>query len=160
GRLILSRCDQGLEIVSIDRGPGLTDIEKCLTDGYSTAGSQGTGLGAIRRLSSAWDIFSQASSGTVQVARVGPDPPPDGQIRSSGVSIPAPGETECGDAWAEARVGARHRLIVADGLGHGPIAALAAREAVLAFDDTQNRALTDSLLAMHQRLKATRGAAV
>ncbi|MGB7037564.1 MAG: ATP-binding protein, partial [Xanthobacteraceae bacterium] len=39
----------GIEIVALDRGPGITNIEACLADGYSSAGTQGNGLGAVLR---------------------------------------------------------------------------------------------------------------
>src|SRR5271154_6759271 len=35
-----------VELIALDQGPGMADVEGCLADGYSTAGSQGTGLGA------------------------------------------------------------------------------------------------------------------
>src|SRR5215475_3656754 len=38
----------GLRITSLDKGPGISDIARALADGHSTAGSMGTGLGAIR----------------------------------------------------------------------------------------------------------------
>ena len=40
----------GLELLALDRGSGMTDVGRCMDDGYSTAGSPGTGLGAIARL--------------------------------------------------------------------------------------------------------------
>src|SRR6267378_6864745 len=45
-----SAANTGIEIVSQDKGPGIVDVELALTDGYSTAGSLGVGLGAINRL--------------------------------------------------------------------------------------------------------------
>ena len=41
-----------MEILSIDAGPGMSDVQRCLQDGYSTGGTPGNGLGAVRRLSS------------------------------------------------------------------------------------------------------------
>src|SRR5688572_4564985 len=35
-----------LEVLSIDRGPGMADLGRCLEDGFSTGGTPGTGLGA------------------------------------------------------------------------------------------------------------------
>ena len=151
----------GLEILSIDRGPGIGDLGKCLTDGFSTAGSPGTGLGAVRRLSAEWDIFSEPGSGTVQVARL-----PAARerqthgMRISGLSVTAPGESECGDAWLSVGEGSRRRILVADGLGHGAHAAVAAREAAAALTAHPAAALAEVLLAAHQALRATRGAAV
>ena len=37
----------GLEMLGLDKGPGMADVGRCLADGYSTAGSPGTGLGAV-----------------------------------------------------------------------------------------------------------------
>src|SRR4051794_4187184 len=56
---------QGLEFLSLDRGPGIADVDRCLFDGFSTAGSSGHGLGAILRLSSSFDIDSVPGIGTV-----------------------------------------------------------------------------------------------
>src|SRR5262245_12533868 len=39
-----------LEIVAIDRGPGIANVEQALRDGYSTGGSNGVGLGAVQRV--------------------------------------------------------------------------------------------------------------
>src|SRR5882724_7931777 len=47
----------GVDIFSIDRGPGMSDTDACLRDGFSSAGTAGTGLGAIRRLSQEFDIY-------------------------------------------------------------------------------------------------------
>src|SRR5947209_3705361 len=40
----------GLQITSQDRGPGIADVEQALTDGFSTVGSLGYGLGTINRI--------------------------------------------------------------------------------------------------------------
>ena len=54
----------------------------------------------------------------------------------SAISVPAPGETECGDAWQLQLDGhTTCRLIVVDGLGHGPLAAHAAAEALAVFGE-------------------------
>ena len=44
---------------------------RCLTDGYSTAGTPGTGLGAVRRLANEFDIYSAPGEGTIVMARFG-----------------------------------------------------------------------------------------
>jgi anti-sigma regulatory factor (Ser/Thr protein kinase) len=73
GRLLMqslqaaSSC--GVEILSVDSGPGIKDIAQCMRDGYSTGGTAGNGMGAIRRLSSEFDIYSDAA-GTVIVSRI------------------------------------------------------------------------------------------
>src|SRR5688572_898685 len=54
GELLLHATDPGaaqpaVEILSADKGPGMADVERCLEDGYSTNGTPGNGLGAVRR---------------------------------------------------------------------------------------------------------------
>ena len=43
----------GLEMLALDKGPGMTNVSTSLRDGVSTAGSSGNGLGALTRLSQA-----------------------------------------------------------------------------------------------------------
>lgn len=150
-----------IEILAVDRGPGIANVDRCLTDGFSTSGTPGTGLGAIRRLSVSWDIFSMPGSGTVQVARVAARRAADSApALISAISVPAPGETECGDAWAWMQDGALIRLLVADGLGHGPAAAEAATEAVRMFISQPGGAPAEMIRGAHAALRSTRGAAI
>src|SRR4030095_311315 len=46
-RLIERGAMTGIELLSLDHGPGIANLTQCFRDGYSTAGSPGTGLGAI-----------------------------------------------------------------------------------------------------------------
>jgi anti-sigma regulatory factor (Ser/Thr protein kinase) len=48
----------GLEILAVDKGPGIANVGRALQDGFSTGGTQGSGLGAVRRLSSEFDLYS------------------------------------------------------------------------------------------------------
>ena len=54
----------GLRIVFEDKGPGIADIEKALTDGYTTGNGMGLGLGGSRRLMNEFDIVSKPGEGT------------------------------------------------------------------------------------------------
>src|SRR5579863_2581453 len=54
-----------VEVIAIDRGPGMADLQKCLRDGYSSGGTPGTGLGAVRRLAAEFDLESHPGKGTV-----------------------------------------------------------------------------------------------
>jgi anti-sigma regulatory factor (Ser/Thr protein kinase) len=60
-----------IEVLAIDRGRGMENPERCLTDGFSTAGTMGTGLGAVRRLAAEFDLYSSADEGAVVMARIG-----------------------------------------------------------------------------------------
>ena len=75
---------RGLEVLAVDRGPGLADVSRAVGDGFSTAGSPGTGLGAIRRLASAFDVHSLPGAGTTALAVLWSDHPPRAAGRSGG----------------------------------------------------------------------------
>jgi anti-sigma regulatory factor (Ser/Thr protein kinase) len=150
-----------IELLSIDAGPGMRDVGACLADGYSTGGTPGNGLGAVRRLSSEFDIYS-TPAGTAIVARIRrPAAAAAAPAFDVGaISLPAPGETVCGDAWRIAIRGGDCAVLVTDGLGHGPLAAEAARRAAAVFDEQP----FDDAAAVNERahpmLAGSRGAAV
>ena len=61
---------KGLRLTFSDQGPGIEDLEKALTDGYSTGGGLGLGLSGARRLSNDFNIDSAPGKGTrVMIAR-------------------------------------------------------------------------------------------
>ena len=127
----------GIEILALDKGRGMEDIAACFADGYSTAGTPGNGLGAIKRLASLVDVWSRPGMGTALLVRVrlrrGTDAAPP--FIWGAVSQSAPGEEQCGDAWSVVHDRARANLLVVDGLGHGIAAAGAARAAIRVFED-------------------------
>lgn len=159
GELLLQPLTTGdgevIELLAIDRGRGMHDLECCIRDGYSSAGTAGTGLGAVRRLSVEFDVYSVSGEGTVVFARVGARP----ATRFGAVSVALKGEIACGDSWALARNEECASLIVIDGLGHGSFAAVAADTAQRGFCETPFDAPRDVLERAHQALGATRGAA-
>jgi anti-sigma regulatory factor (Ser/Thr protein kinase) len=149
----------GVEVLSIDRGPGM-DVGVALRDGHSTSRTRGEGLGAVQRQAHEFDAFS-GGAGSVIVARVwGGGPRRDG-VEVGAVSLPLPGEEQCGDAWAVQPSTSSIRLLVVDGLGHGPIAARAASVAVEAFAATGRLPGPEAVVhALHAALRPTRGAAL
>jgi anti-sigma regulatory factor (Ser/Thr protein kinase) len=167
GQLLLSarRARREVEVIAIDEGPGIPDVHRSLGDGYSTGSTPGTGLGAVRRLARDFDIHSSVPDGTIAVARVRPQEPPSyGQPQAAfscaAISLAAPGEHVCGDAWAFGIEGERAGMLVVDGLGHGPDAAEAAQAAVDVFAEDPLCAPKVLLERSHARLRATRGAAI
>lgn len=149
-----------IEILSIDDGPGIADLNKCMRDGFSTAGTPGTGLGAARRLADDFDIHTAAPGGTVIVTRVRAVGATEKAFRVGVVATCAPGETVSGDGWALATHGSRAALLMADGLGHGPLAEKAANAAVEHFRQHPFQDLPVSIQTAHVALRSTRGAAV
>lgn len=55
---------RGLRIAFEDHGPGIPDIEKALTDHYTTGNGLGLGLGGARRLVNEFDLISKVGEGT------------------------------------------------------------------------------------------------
>lgn len=151
----------GVEIVAIDSGPGIADEARALEDGYSTAGSAGIGLGGINRLSDTFDLYSLPGAGTVIVSRIWRGAAPGApKVDAAGVCAMMEGESVSGDDFAIRDVEGRTRIVVADGLGHGPGAAEASAEAVRIFSAGDADSLAELLDSMHRSLRATRGAAV
>ncbi|HEX6630104.1 MAG TPA: ATP-binding protein [Gemmatimonadaceae bacterium] len=154
----------GVELLAVDRGPGMGDLPRHLRDGFSTAGTAGHGLGAMRRLADELDVHSVPDVGTTLVARVwtaaGRQRRQQAVDETGVVCRPIAGETACGDAWAVARHGGGTVVMVADGLGHGPDAAAAADAAVAVFRRRSQEAPAAILAHCHGALRATRGAAV
>lgn len=154
----------GVEILALDSAPGMANFNECLRDGYSTAGTPGTGLGAVKRTSDLFTIHSQPDVGTAILSEVWAKEPDfrAGRKWHCGVaSVAKPGDTICGDSWVEYHVRPEMvRLMIADGLGHGEFAAeasLKAVETLLKFPALEIPALFER---MHEALRATRGAAI
>jgi anti-sigma regulatory factor (Ser/Thr protein kinase) len=158
-----SPANKTIDIIALDRGPGMSDVPRCLSDGHSTGGSLGQGLGAVRRLSTAFDIYSVPACGTAvycQIAAGGQGPQDRDPLEWAAISTAAPGETECGDDWRVAQSDSVAAVAVADGLGHGPWAAKAANEAMRVFDQAPFAAPRIYLENAHHSLRSTRGAAL
>ncbi|MEP6790560.1 MAG: ATP-binding protein [Ramlibacter sp.] len=153
---------RGIEIVAVDRGPGFTDFSVSLRDGHSTGGSLGLGLGSIHRASAFFDVYTVADQGTALMARVAKAVPGAKRVAAplivSGRSRPKPGQTECGDAWLANLAGTTQSVCIVDGLGHGPLAATAARLAIKVFEAAAPGDSPEQILQQaHLQLKATRG---
>jgi anti-sigma regulatory factor (Ser/Thr protein kinase) len=149
----------GIEMVTIDAGPGVRDTDEALRDGHSTSGTLGIGLGAIRRMADFCDLYSVPGHGTALVARFWPAPHA-GPPRYAGLIRPITGETECGDVFGAVEAEGQLTGVLCDGLGHGPLAASAAMEAVTAAlgDPVGEPAVL--LERAHRRIPHTRGGAI
>jgi serine/threonine-protein kinase RsbT len=67
-RVVSSGGRVGVAIVAEDAGPGIADVDRALTDGFSTSGALGLGLPGVRRLMDEFEIDSQVGRGTVVTA--------------------------------------------------------------------------------------------
>lgn len=163
-RVVGTPPDAGVELLALDRSPGIYDINRAMGDGYSTSGTAGHGLGAIRRMASEFDIYSSPDGGTALLARVWP-PSRTRQRRATSyvdgvVCVPYAGEWTCGDAWSLIRTPNGVQAVVVDGLGHGAEAARAADEALRIVRECEGWSPARTIEAAHGPLRATRGAAI
>jgi anti-sigma regulatory factor (Ser/Thr protein kinase) len=174
-RTVRSGDKAGVEFLTVDSGPGMTDVSAALADGTSSAGTLGIGLGAVSRLADHFDLHSVPGRGTVMAARFWPRTgdgravvaSSPGGSPAAGVTRPISGELVCGDAWAVRAVagdgGGDHPallVMLCDGLGHGPLAERASQAAVRAFRGTHDLSPEGVLGAVHRALRGTRGGAV
>lgn len=149
----------GIEMVTIDAGPGFRDPDTALRDGHSTSGTLGIGLGAIRRLADFYDLYSVPGHGSALVARFWAAPRAEA-APYAGLARPITGETECGDIFGVVEADGLLTGVLCDGLGHGPLAAHAAMEAVAAVLDNPAGEPAALLERAHRRMAHTRGGAL
>ena len=149
----------GVELVTIDAGPGFRDASLAMRDGHSTSGTLGIGLGAIRRLADFCDLYSVPGHGTALAARFWPAQH-QMTIWCAGLIRPMTGETECGDSFGAVREGGTITGVLCDGLGHGPLAASAAAEAVAAVLEDTGSEPAALVARAHRRMNHTRGGAI
>lgn len=160
-----------VEILALDKGPGVANISRAMRDGDSPSGEAQRygGFGGIRKLAELFDIYSYPGRGTAVLAHVGA---PAGHDSTCGCSedvmhgcvgvvcLPVRGEEECGDAWAVDVSPGRVAALLVDGLGHGPGAAVAAQAAISAFRDSAAAVPERVLGTIDVALHETRGAAL
>jgi anti-sigma regulatory factor (Ser/Thr protein kinase) len=168
GELILQALEQnntlGIAILALDKGPGMMDTSKCFLDGFSTKGTLGQGLGAMDRLSDFWQIYSVPDQGTAILLHLWEKAIASESLQEnlelSGVCLPKSGEQVSGDAWASYQQSDRSLIMVADGLGHGVLAAEASNAVVKIFSKNTQRSPMEIIELAHSALRSTRGAAV
>jgi anti-sigma regulatory factor (Ser/Thr protein kinase) len=163
GRLLVGSDTDHVELLSLDLGPGMQDVTRCLADGYSSAGTLGHGLGTLLRAAARLEIASWPGLGSVVFARIGRttqevQKPPDEPVAALGVALA--GESVSGDACDWHEDGRGRTLFMIDGLGHGSEAARAAIEALRHFRRNRDATPVEIVQAVHLGLRATRGGAV
>ena len=56
---------RGVALTFIDHGPGIADVQRALTDGFTSGNGLGLGLSGARRLSTEFSIKSAPGEGTI-----------------------------------------------------------------------------------------------
>ena len=160
-KLIEVKKMQGLEIIAIDNGPGIHDLKTMLQDGVSTKNTLGQGLGAIKRLSDEFQIYSQKGWGTLLLTRIYNEEVPyikkKNPVDVRSFLIPKPGETECGDGFFCKQTKHYIKLFLGDGLGHGKEAAFAVKKAIEACKLCYEESPVENLRFINHAVKKTRG---
>src|SRR4051812_27835155 len=135
----------GLDVLALDRGPGMRSVTECLRDGYSSAGTAGNGLGAIRRLADEFEIVSAPGHGTAIWCRMYFEADSSRKRPAfliGAVNVALEKEEVCGDCWDVFGAESDLRVMLADGLGHGALAHDAAKAAVATLRREPARSLS------------------
>lgn len=152
-----------IELISIDNGPGMANPSKMMQDGVSTSNTMGHGLGSIQRMSDTFDLYSLPGWGTIVLSRVhnnSKDLKTPEKVVVRPIVVSKPGETTSGDGISVKKTDKYIKIMLADGLGHGPEANKAINEAALAFKISPDYSPTETLKFVHASIKKTRGAVI
>jgi len=167
GELLLGVFSNGgspyVELISIDNGPGMINPSRMMQDGVSTSNTLGHGLGSMKRLSDVFELYSQIGWGTIVLSRVYSDPE-QVKVKSKVIINPIvvfkPGEKTSGDGFTYKKTDKYLKMMLADGLGHGPEANHAINEAAAAFKVFPDYSPSETIRFIHQAIKKTRGAVI
>ncbi len=150
---------QYIELISIDHGPGIDDLNAMLVDGASTSNTLGYGLGSIKRLSDFFSIYTLKGWGTILLSRIYKtnDQKLFASFPLSTLIIPKPTETLSGDGCMYKDTERYFKLLLLDGLGHGIEANKVVEEAhanlvLCPYHDPE-----EIIRFLHPPLKKTRG---
>jgi anti-sigma regulatory factor (Ser/Thr protein kinase) len=152
-----------VELISIDNGPGMMNPAKMMQDGISTSNTLGHGLGSMKRMSDTFELYSQIGWGTIVLSRVYSDPEKTkavNQVIMRPIVVYKPGEKTSGDGFTYKKTDKYLKMMLADGLGHGPEANKAVNEAAAAFKVFPDYSPTETLRFIHTAIKKTRGAVI
>ncbi|MDF3078730.1 MAG: serine/threonine protein kinase [Sphingobacteriaceae bacterium] len=150
-----------IEIISIDHGPGMANPTRMMQDGVSTTNTMGHGLGSIKRLSDVFDLYSLVGWGTIVLSRVYDDPKAakaNQKVTVRPIVVAKPGETQSGDGLVIKHSDKYVKIMLADGLGHGPEANKAINEAAASFKVFPEFSPTETLRFIHGNIRKSRGA--
>lgn len=158
GYLLVNAATAGFEMLAVDPGGGSTGG----TAAWSLPPYRGLGAGlaGVARMSSVFDAYS-GPRGTAVLSRLGTGPSASSKwCRWGGVNVPYRDGPSSGDGWAVAMTGhGTVTALIVDGLGHGDLAADAARAALETFTDDPAPDPGEVLRQAHQAMRSTRGGA-
>jgi len=149
----------GVELLAVDRGPGIRDVAAAVEGRSPAPKGLGCGLAAVHRASSYFDIHTRPDRGTVVLAVVTADQHRRARVaraprRWAGISVGI--DEPCGDGWVVTEEAGALTVAVVDGLGHGPNASIATDAALNALADHPGD-LERYLRLANAELRHTRG---
>ena len=149
------------EVICIDNGVGIKDINHSMKDGISSKSTLGHGIGYIQRLSNFSQIYSQPDWGTIVysqfMASLELNKITQNNTLVRCINVSMPGEKVSGDGAAIRQVGDKTLVLLGDGLGHGEFAKEAMDKATEIFQQTNYSEPSDIIRELHTNVKKTRG---
>ncbi len=149
------------EILCIDSGPGIKDINHAMKDGVSTTKTLGQGLGALERLSNLFQIYSIVKWGTVCYCKIHADPHiaflDSAPVKFKALNIAKPGQTVSGDGFQVSVNNDYTKIFMGDGLGHGKEAHYAVQLAITNFKMCLDYDPVTIIKHIHDTVKKSRG---
>ena len=153
--------DKILEMISIDKGPGIADTARMMKDGVSTTKTLGQGLGAIHRLSDLTQLYTVPGWGTILFTQVNSssqkNPKKVNRVEARALFVSKPRETDCGDGYRIKHTDTEVMIFFGDGLGHGEHAKEAVDQAGNFFFESKETDPVDLIRQMHEKVRRTRG---
>lgn len=152
----------GLEIIALDEGPGIPNIEEAMKDNFSTTlNSLGLGLSSVKRIMDYFKIESAINKGTKIVAKKWKNIPKENNIDYFCTLKPLLGtEEECGDIGLIEVTDTECYFGLIDAVGHGIVAHDIAVKAKTYILNNINSNPSKLLSELHEILKPTRGAVI
>ena len=151
----------GIQITSEDRGPGIPALDVALTDGYSTVGTLGKGLGAVNRLMDELEFSPRPGAGQRIVCQRWMRPTATAGLRrwlEFGVATrPHRNCSENGDAFVIRQWDGHALAGVIDGVGHGSFAQRASQTARHYLEQHFDQPLETLFRGVDRACRATRG---
>jgi anti-sigma regulatory factor (Ser/Thr protein kinase)/serine/threonine protein phosphatase PrpC len=158
---VLAEDRKGVQIESLDDGPGIQDVELALTDGFSTGGGLGNGLGTVNRLMDQLEFHHRPNLGSRIVCRRWIRPNSGhhllGRLDCGAATRPCRTASDNGDAFVIRQWDDRALVGVIDGLGHGRLAFKAAQTARAYVEHHFDQPLPDLFRGVGRACRATRG---
>ncbi len=155
--------NRGIRLTAEDHGPGIRDLELMMTDGCSTRGGLGYGLGTVNRLMDDMDIVTtpERSRGTQVSARrwlrEAAQNPGECPLDIGASTRPHPRWPQNGDAFVIRKWNTSVLVGVIDGLGHGRYAHKASRTALSYIEKHYDQPLDSVFRGVGRACRATRG---